>query len=56
LSDSQELLDKVDSIKRQLQENMEPDGKCRFNVQEIKWILQLTEITLQNSVKSFMTG
>ena len=51
---AQELLDMIDSIKKQLQDNVEPDGKCRFNVQEIKWILQLTEKNLHDSVKSFI--
>ena len=52
---AQELIDMIDSIKKQLQDNVEPDGKCRFDVQQMKWILQLTEKTLQDSVKSFVT-
>lgn len=54
LGDAQELFDIIDRIKKQLQENVEPDGKCRFNAQEMKWILQLAEKTLQDSVKSFI--
>ena len=53
MADVQELLDTIDRIKKQMQDNTEPEGKCRFSVQEMKWILQLTEITLQNSVKSY---
>ena len=55
MDETQELFDIIDRIKKQLQDNVEPDGKCRFNAQEMKWILQLTEKTLQDSVKSFVT-
>ena len=53
MNDAQELFDMIDSIKKQVQDNAEPDGKCRFDVQHMKWALQITEKTLQDSVKSF---
>ena len=54
LIDGQELLDIIDRIKKQIQDNTEPDGSCLFNTQEVKWILQLTEKTLQDSVNSYI--
>jgi len=53
LNEAQELCEMLDRIKKQIKENADADGKCCFNVQHMRWILILTEQTLQDSIKSF---
>jgi hypothetical protein len=53
VGESQELLDTFDRIKGRMIENVEPDGTCNFNVQHMKWMLQLLEKTLEDSVETY---
>ena len=50
---AQELCDRIDRIKKQIEENADADGNCRFNEQHMEWILILAEKTLQDSIESF---
>lgn len=50
MNDARELCDMLDGIKQRMQENVGADGICRFNVQHMKWILQLAEKILVESI------
>lgn len=55
MNDARELYDILDRLKRQIQDNVSPDGSCRFNAADIKTMLELTEMTLQKSVEAYTT-
>ena len=48
-----ELFDALDRIKNQIMKNTAADGSYKFNVQHMKWMLQLAEKTLQDSIESY---
>jgi len=53
LNDIQGLYDMLDGIKLRLQENIEPDGTCRFDIQHMHWILLLADKTLTDSIEAY---
>ena len=52
MNDAQNLFDLIERIKKLIQENSEPDGTCRFNVEQIKCLLEVSEVILKDSNES----
>ena len=50
---SQELCEMLDNMKKLIQDNSEPDGKCRFNAKSIGWSIQTMEAVLKDSIESY---
>ena len=55
MTEAQKLCEILDRIKKQIEENVEPDGTCRFNVQYMEWSLIMAEKTLQDGIEKFKT-
>ena len=52
MNDAQNLFDLIERIKKLIQENSELDGTCRFNVEQIKCLLEVSEVILKDSNES----
>jgi|GEM_PF-3372458 hypothetical protein len=52
MNDAQKLFDLIERIKELIKENSEPNGICRFNVEQIKCLLEVSEVILKDSNES----
>ena len=52
MNDAQKLFDLIERIKELIKDNSKPDGTCRFNVEQIKCLLEVSEAILKNSSES----